>query len=168
MTIHYLPSVERLKQFHIFAFDDIKVVPGLCSHQYDYTYTFSEGYEDLSVEMNKPLKSPIGEVVIPKTDKVASGAPAVDHSTGTANGAYFLFMNSGTSSPTTYLDTLSIMNVPADKTGHDTCLRFAYQLYGNATLKVYSKTMDEYDYTDGLIWTATKKLVSHLNPKSNF
>lgn len=122
-------------QFFVFALDDIMVRPGKCQHKHDYVYTFTRGFEDLELEFIQPLQNGIGGVFSHASDH-QSLAPAVDHTTNTENGAYFLFMNQGNFAPTTYIDTLSMVDLPRE-IGTQSCIRFAYQIYGNVTLKVF-------------------------------
>ena len=157
LTIDYAPTIERLKQFSIFALDDIKIQPGLCSSQYEYTYTFDNGYEDLDVEYLNPVVGSIGFLVTHKFDDHAQRIPPVFHTTQSNTGTYFLFMNRRKYSPVTYIDTISMLNMPKERLGEFICFRFAYQTYGNVTLKLYSLPVNSYDYQmSSSIWKATK------------
>jgi len=139
VTIVYIPSRERQRQFQVFALDDITIRPGLCSHRHDYTYTFTLGYEDLDFETIQPLTTPAGELVMPKLAH-PNGVPPVDHTTNTERGTYFLFMNTNRFVPTTYVSTLTMNNLPAQRGGEDeegtTCVRFAYQMAGTVIFNV--------------------------------
>lgn len=141
LQIRYALSVNRLKQFSIFALDDIMVRPGKCQHLHDYVYTFTSGLEDLELEYIQPLVSVIGQIYTPAYTS-QPGAPKTDHTSGTSKGSFFLFMNHYTLAPTVYMVTLSMTGIPPDRRSFDvnggyTCVRFAYQVTGNATLKVF-------------------------------
>lgn len=147
--------------FNIFALDDISVRPGFCSHHFGYTYTFADGTEDLNVEYVQPVTETIGNVVVPKTGNHAYSVPAVDHTTNSNSGAYYLFMNTlKYTANSAYIDTLSMMNIPANRFGQSNsfCVRFAYQKIGSAlTLQVFAPPVHSYDYTKySFIWEATK------------
>lgn len=145
LQIRYTPSSLRLKQFSIFAIDDIVVRPGKCQHKHDFVYTFANGYEDLDVEFIQPVRGSIGQLVRPSFTHVA-GAPTIDHTTNSADGYYFLFMNRYTFAPTTYIDTLSMMDLEPDIGGSQSCIRFAYQKVGNASVKVFIAPINSYTY----------------------
>lgn len=141
VILTYLPSSERVKQFQVFAIDDIMVRPGRCQHRFDYIYTFNNNFEDLEFEAIQPLTGSIGFIISPQY-KPLPGVPLVDHSTNTEKGRYFLFMNMYQFVATTYISTITIADLPADKS--DTCLRFAYQMKGNVTFKVV--LAEDYNY----------------------
>lgn len=157
LSIHYRPSASRLQHYHVFALDDITVRPGFCSHQYGYTYTFTDGFEDLNVEYLQPVSAGIGKIVTPAQYKILTNVsiPATDHTTNSPFGKYFLFANRGDDVTTTYIDTLAMMNIPPLKSGQYLCLRFAYQLSGNATLNVYSMAVDSYQYITPPVWISS-------------
>lgn len=68
----------------------------------------------------------------------------VDHSTYTSKGAYFLFMNHPSDGHTEYIDSLTMRAVAGKKwEHHDSCIRFAYQQKGNATLKLVIASENE-------------------------
>lgn len=134
LTIHYKPTAIRQKHFSIFALDDIVVRPGRCKHLHDYVYTFTSGYQDLELQYIQPIDRGIGELRTPKSDHKPAGAPPVDHTSNSPNGTYFLFMNTKRAAPTTYIDTLALVDLPEDDAF--TCVRFAYQTVGKVTLKV--------------------------------
>lgn len=147
--------------FNIFAIDDIQIRPGLCSHHFGYTYTFADGTEDLDLEYVQPVTETIGSSVVPKKYDHAYPIPAMDHTTNSEAGAYFLFMNSLKYTPNSaYIDTLSMMNIPANRPGQSSsfCVRFAYQKMGPAvTLRVFAPPVHSYDYSKySFIWEATK------------
>ena len=120
----------------MFALDDIAVHTGLCKHQHDYIYSFANGYDDLDVEFIQPVGSSIGQRLRARS---IQGAPTTDHTTNTADGYYFLFMNTNYIEPlpTVYIDTLSMTDIPRDTFETKSCIRFAYQKYGNVTLRVF-------------------------------
>lgn len=146
LIIHYMPDVERLKKFSIFALDDIQVTPGACAHQYDYIYTFANNFEDLDMDYVQPLTNSIGYLVTPRFGHPPDGAPTFDHTTNSDAGTYFLFMNRYHSTANLYVDTIAILNLSQERTLKHTCVRFAYQISGNATLRVFSMAVDSYNY----------------------
>lgn len=155
LSILYQPSSLRLGQFSIFALDDIKLRPWRCSHQYDYTYTFAIGYEDLELANIQPLIGGLGALETPSINGPRINAPTVDHTTNSEKGTYFLFMNNANlMAPTTYISTLSMVDIEKDQMG-DSCVRFAYQTKGNASLKVYLIDADGQLDTTGMkpFWT---------------
>ena len=167
LAIKYVPSSRRLQTFSIFALDDLKVRPGRCAHQFDYTYTFSLGYEDLDLEALQPLKGSIGQLFSPANaadDRRMSKAPQVDHTTNSAKGTYYLFMseesNSGSggnhkvgSKTTADIDTLAMPSMEAETS--DSCIRFAYQMKGNVSFSVLVMVTDNYDYRSQTpVWSA--------------
>lgn len=117
----------------------------------------TSGLEDLQLEYIQPLLKAIGGIYTPSLDPIP-GAPGVDHTTGTSKGGYFLFMNGRTHLPTAYIDTLSMTGIPPDRRlrfglpASYSCLRFAYQISGNATLKVFIAPNDAFT---GFYQTAT-------------
>lgn len=158
LSIHYQPSVARLQHYHVFALDDLSVRSSYCSHQYDYTYTFTDGYEDLNVEFLQPVSASIGNIVSPAKHTVSTSAPipATDHTTNSPTGEYFLFTNRAGDVATTYIDTIALMNIPPLRNGQYLCLRFAYQLSGNASLNVHSMAVDSYQYTASpAVWVSS-------------
>ena len=94
------------------------------------------GIEDLELEFIQPLTNAIGQIYTAAYGS-AVGAPPVDHTTETSKGTYFLFMNRYTRVPTTYIVTLAMTDIPPDSFSTYSCVRFAYQVLGNATLKMY-------------------------------
>ena len=98
------------------------------------------------MEAVQPLTGSIGELVRPsQSNHLPPGAPVVDHTTNSNKGTYFLFMNDQDRQvPTTYIDTLSMSNLPAEQT--DSCVRFAYQINGNVIFKVLIMAVNSFDY----------------------
>ena len=142
-----MPEESRQKQFSIFALDDIQVRPDMCQHKHDYTYTFENDIEDLELEYIQPMdRKKIGGWYRPSDGDKVDGAPETDHTTNSAKGGYFLFMKrDGLSDSTANLDTLSMTNLPKDDALYS-CVRFAYQTYGNAILKVFIGPSDANNY----------------------
>ena len=120
-----------------FAIDDIKLTPGECKHMEDYIYTFDE-LENLDVNRIEPLSGGIGVFYRPKFKSLyPPNAPVHDHTTG--SGGYFLFMNNKKDYNTTYQTEVVIDNLPkmpVKRAIKGRCLKFAYQIVGQAKLKV--------------------------------
>jgi len=109
------------------------------------------------MEYLQPVRGGIGQLFTPQYDHSATGAPSVDHTTNSEKGTYFLFMNRYSFTPTTYIDTLTIMDIEPDRSTDGGCVRFAYQKYGNATLKVMAASTKAYTYYyqyGPILWTA--------------
>ncbi|KAH9425788.1 hypothetical protein DERP_005006 [Dermatophagoides pteronyssinus] len=151
--------------FISFAIDDIQMQPGRCQHQNDYSYTFTNGLDGLMLEQIQPL-SEIDTFFInyptikahDETDKFPLNIPHADHTTYSITDGYYIgFMNKKIKTILTdYIDRLSIENVPAD-VSQRSCVRFAYQLAGNVSLKVYWSVGDYFDdendrHNDHLLW----------------
>lgn len=123
----------------IFALDDLKLEAGPCQgqKQYDYVYTFTDGIGDLRRFAVTPTISEMGEVQ--NGSKVAAPfLPSYDHTTYTSAGDYFLFYSDNHAATwTLYRTALSMKNLKA--TSRSKCLRFAYQLLGNASLAIYAR-----------------------------
>ena len=124
-----------------FAIDDLQVRPGACGHVDDYVYTF-DSMDNLEVSRIRPLNGYMGSIHY-NNEITFPNAPPRDH-TGTGN--YFLFMNRPTDLNTTYQDWLVLNNLPAMRyepgLARSLCFRFAYQIYGNATLNIYLTGVD--------------------------
>ena len=132
----------------MFALDDLMLRPGKCQHQHDYVYTFANGFEDLEMEYIQPIQNGIGRLFMPSSDHILSSlAPSVDHTTNSEQGYYFLFMNSDSNpAPITYIDTVSMLDLPPDSRRSQSCIRFAYQILGNVTLQLFTAPLDSYTY----------------------
>lgn len=154
LIIRYSPSSTRMRQFSIFALDDIRVRPGKCQHQFDYTYTFGIGYEDLDLETIQPLSGSIGRLYTSSSEaEKRSNVPQIDHTTNSAKGTYYLFMNENHQAQTTYIDTLSMPHMKAETS--ESCVRFAYQIAGNVNFKVFVMVEDSFDYKSQTpVWTS--------------
>ncbi len=115
------------------------------------------GLEDLELEFIQPLANVIGQTYKPFWSSVP-GAPPVDHTTETNKGGYFLFINRNIRAPTAYISTLAMVDIPKDTSFSTTsCVRFAYQVVGNATLKVYVAPNNAFSYFyqySSPIWTS--------------
>src|SRR5699024_1886882 len=129
-----------------FAIDDIKVVPGACRHVDDYVYTF-DSMDNIEITRVAPLNGFMGTIHYP-ADRSYPKAPVRDHTSGT--GSYFLFMNRATDFNTSYKDQLIISDLPAmhytPELTNERCFRFAYQIYGNATLNVFLSQINSNSY----------------------
>ena len=93
----------------------------------------------------KPIKGGIGNIEQTDAQHLASypNAPKYDHTTGT--GGYFLFMNQKSDYNTSYetdmvIDNLEKMDIKTAIKGK--CIKFAYQVVGNAKLQVYIDNID--------------------------
>lgn len=145
LIIKYSPSSIRMRQFSVFAIDDIKVRPGKCTHQFDYTYTFGIGYEDLDLEAVQPLSGSIGRLYTPISEaEKQPNVPQIDHTSNSAKGTFYLFMNEKHQTLTTYIDTLTMPHMKAETS--ESCVRFAYQIAGNVNFKVLVMVEDSFDY----------------------
>ncbi|OTF83630.1 hypothetical protein BLA29_001619 [Euroglyphus maynei] len=139
--------------FISFAIDDIRIRPGRCQHLNDYSYSFTNGLDGLELEQIQPLGEIDAYLInFPTIDahderkQFPSGIPQEDHTTYSIKDGYYLgFMNKKTKTiPMDYIDRLSIENVPAD-VSQRSCVRFAHQLSGNVSLKVYWSAGDYFD-----------------------
>ena len=87
----------------------------------------------------KPVNHGIGNLMDTKHLPVYPRAPKHDHTTG--NGGYFLFMNQMNDQNTAYETDLIINNLPKVdfKTAFfkEKCVNFAFQIVGNADLRVF-------------------------------
>lgn len=124
-----------------FAIDDLKMTPGQCKPMSDYIYTF-DGLENMDINRLTPLKGGIGRLADPEFLRNAT-APRQDHTTG--SGGYFVFMNAKRDYNTTYrtelvIDNLDPVTIFSGFKGR--CLKFAYQILGNARLRVYVDDVD--------------------------
>ena len=119
-----------------FAIDDIRVRPGSCNNLNDYVYTF-DSMDDLELLLLQPLDTHMGTIIDTKEGVTYPYAPRNDHTTG--DGSYFLFMNPKDNTLIAdFVNWLVIDNLPPmDYYGDESrCVRFAFQVYGNATLGV--------------------------------
>src|SRR6218665_3749848 len=99
------------KAFSEFAIDDIKLTPGLCSHQTDFVYNFENGYEDLEVDNIRPLNS-YAVLTFKPAYSSSTGYPKVDHTTNTDQGSYFLFRPDNYYTKGSFFEnSLSILNL---------------------------------------------------------
>lgn len=148
-------SLKSGNYYNHFAIDDIQLRPGRCVHQHDYIYTFTDGIEDLSLQRVQPIKN--GDNIDQVYDchsKRLKGVPQIDHTTNSADGSYFLFMNHKADYPTTYIDTISMLNLPRDRL--PVCVRFAYQSAGDVKMTVYAEPFNDDDasFVSMPLWTS--------------
>lgn len=140
IQITYRPSSKKF--FSIFAIDDITVRPKYCGHYHDYVYTFTKGIEDLEIEQLQPLNSTkMACRIYPNKKDHFTDVPAIDHTTYTSNGYYFLFKNSPSNNDINtaeyYVDTLQMRQLPQQYGGYKFCVRFAYQSRGEPYFLIY-------------------------------
>lgn len=172
LQILYSPSTSRLKEFSIFAIDDITVRPGLCPHHHDYTYSFELGFEDLELERLQPLSNGIGQVYTPSDlYKRSNTVPPIDHTTNTANGSYYLFTNDFIAS-TSFVSALSITRVFQDDPNRRSCVRFAYQMAGLGAIElrmfVIPNNANSYHFRNSsALWRANFKTTSWTTVEVN-
>ena len=139
--IEYTPNDN---QFTIFAIDDIKITPGLCSHQSDFVYNFENGYEDLDIEKIRPLTMTTARLFSPRLS-VSRLYPQYDHTRGTEEGYYFLFETDTFLTTRYYELSVSILNLRTDS-NDPKCVRFAYQRTANVTFSAFVLPEDDFNY----------------------
>lgn len=156
--VNGIKTPEELVQYTKFAIDDIKLRPGLCGHQTDYVYTFDSTFEDLQVENIQPVVSNSFDLFNPESKP--DSIPAFDHTSGKGKYAKFHSYSTGLHENDYNANSLSIVNLQPDN-DLAKCVRFAYQLSPNVTLKAFvmSSNENEYDFEHDdqqLAWHAEK------------
>lgn len=146
--ISYYPATKQY--FSTFAIDDISVFENKCPHLKGFTYTFTSGLDGLLLTRFNFGSTSAQIYNCADKANIVPGVPAIDHTTNSNRGSYFLFHTN--SSYGSWKNTLSLQNIPADS--KPSCFRFAYQYNGTgADFYVAKRAANSYSTVDlDVLW----------------